>query len=118
MSYSIEWMGGAVVYGFVLLLVIVPEFATIAVLVVALAALVALVALAAAALASPYLLVRGVRRRRARRRTRWIHSPSAIGSRSAAGSPAGLGPAHVTAFAHGEPGQAAAILDDALRDAA
>jgi hypothetical protein len=93
MSYRVEWMGGGVVYGIVLLLLIVPEFAaiavvvaTIAVLVVALAALVGLVALAAAALASPYLLVRSVRRRFAQRRTRWIHSPSGISSRSAAGS--------------------------------
>ena len=94
MSYAVEWMGGGVVvvYGIVLLLLIVPEFAaiavvlaTIAVLVVALAALVGLVALAAAALASPYLLVRSVRRRPAQRRTRWIHSPSGIRSRSVAG---------------------------------
>jgi membrane protein implicated in regulation of membrane protease activity len=96
MSYAVEWMGGGVapVFGIVLLLLIVPEFAviavivaTIAVLVVALATLVGLVALAAAALASPYLLVRSVRRRLAQRRTRWIHSPSGIRSRSAAGSP-------------------------------
>ena len=85
MSYGVEWMGAGVFYGAVLLLLIVPEFAaiavvvaTIAVLVVALAALVGLVALAAAALASPYLLVRSVRRRLAQRRTRWIHSPSRI----------------------------------------
>ena len=93
MSYAVEWMGGGVVYGIVLLLLIVPEFAaiavvvaTIAVLVVALAALVGLVALAAAALASPYLLVRSLRRRLAqpttRRRRRWIYSPSASPSRS------------------------------------
>jgi len=63
-------MGGGVVYGIVLLLLIVPECAaiavvgaTIVVLVVALAALVGLVALAAAALASPYLLVRSACRR-------------------------------------------------------
>ena len=93
MSYGAEWMGGGVVYGIVLLLLIVPEFAaiavvvaTIAVLVVALAALVGLVALAAAALASPYLLVRSVRRRLAQRRTRRIHPPSGIRSRSASGS--------------------------------
>jgi membrane protein implicated in regulation of membrane protease activity len=97
MSYAAEWMGGGIVYGIVLLLLIVPEFAaiavvvaTIAVLVVAFAALVGLVALAAAALASPYLLVRSVRRCLAQRRTRWIHSPSGIRSRSAAGSPAAL----------------------------
>src|SRR3954463_5852960 len=70
MSYAVEWMGGGVVSGIVLVFVLVPEFAaiavvvaTIAVLVVALAALVGLVALAAAALGSPYLLGRSVRRR-------------------------------------------------------
>jgi membrane protein implicated in regulation of membrane protease activity len=125
MSYAAEWMGGGIVYGIVLLLLIVPEFAaiavvvaTIAVLVVALAALVGLVALAAAALASPYLLVRSVRRCLAQRRTRWIHSPSGIRSRSAAESPAGPGRAHVTAFARDEPNKAGAILEDAARDAA
>jgi hypothetical protein len=82
MSYRLEWIGGVAVFGTVLLLLIVPEFAVIGVLVVVLGALVALVALVAAALASPYLLVRGLRRRRGRpttrRRTRWIHSSSAI----------------------------------------
>jgi hypothetical protein len=82
MSYRIEWIAGFGFYGTVLLLMIVPPFAMIAVLVVALAALVALVALAAAALASPFLLVRLLRRRRVqpttRRRTRWIHSSGAI----------------------------------------
>jgi hypothetical protein len=82
MNYRLEWIGGVVVFGTVLLLLIVPEFAVIAVLVVALAALVAIVALIAAVLVSPYLLVRGVRRRLAqrttRRRTGWIHLPSAI----------------------------------------
>ena len=86
MNYSVEWILDGVVYGTVLRLLIVPEFAVIAVLVVALAALAALVALAAAVLASPYLLVRTLRRRlaqpRTRRRTRWIYSPSAIPSRS------------------------------------
>src|SRR3954452_11728790 len=92
MSYGVEWMGGAVVSGIVLLLLIVPEFAAIAVVVgaigvlVALAALVGLVALAAAALASPYLLVRSLRHRLAQRRTRRIHSPSGIPTRSTAGS--------------------------------
>jgi membrane protein implicated in regulation of membrane protease activity len=92
MSYTVEWMGGVVVFGIVLLLLIVPEFAVIAVvvatsavLVVALAALVGLVALAAAVLVSPYLLVRSVRRRRGQRRTRLIHAPSGIPSRSAVG---------------------------------
>jgi hypothetical protein len=86
MSYAFEWLPSGVVVGTVLLLLIVPELALIAVLVVWLAALVVLVALGAAALASPYLLVRSLRRRLARpttrRRTRWIHSPSAIPSRS------------------------------------
>ena len=88
MSYRTEWIGGIVGYGIVLLLLIVPELALIALLVVAMAAFVALVALAAAAFASPYLLVRGVRRRLAqrttRRRARWVHSPSGIRSRSGA----------------------------------
>jgi uncharacterized membrane protein YjgN (DUF898 family) len=118
MSYGVEWMGSGVVYGIVLLLLIVPEFAAIAVLVVALAALVGLVALAAAALASPYLLVRSVRHRHAQRSTRGIHSPSGIRSGSAAGSLAGPGRAHVTAFARDEPNKAGAILEDAARDAA
>jgi hypothetical protein len=86
MNYAIYWVPSGVIYGIVLLLLIVPEFALIAVLVVALAALAALVALAAAALATPYLLVRSLRRRLAqpttRRRTRWVHSPSAIPSHS------------------------------------
>jgi hypothetical protein len=82
MNYRLEWISGTVVFGTVLLMLIVPEFAMIAVLVVALAAVVALVALTAAALASPYLLMRRLRRRRTgattRRRTRWIRSPRAI----------------------------------------
>jgi membrane protein implicated in regulation of membrane protease activity len=99
MSYAVEWMGGGVVavYGLVLVLLIVPEFAaiavvvaTIAVLVVAVAALVGLVAFAAAALASPYLLVRSVRRRLRQRRTRLDplaeRDPEPIGRRIACGS--------------------------------
>src|SRR3954453_21070365 len=93
MSYSVEWIWAPVVSGMVLLVLIVPEFAaiavvvaTIAVLVVALAALVGLVALAAAALASPYLLVRSVRRRLSPRRTRRIPSPSGTPTRSTARS--------------------------------
>ena len=85
MSYGVEWIPGVVVAWTVLLLLLVPEFAVIAVLVLALAALVALVALAAAALVSPYLLVRGLRRRLAqsttRRRRRWIASPRPSPSR-------------------------------------
>ena len=86
MSYGVEWIPGVTVVWTVLLLLLVPGFAVIAVLVLALAALVALVALAAAALVSPYLLVRGLRRRLARptsrRRSRWIASPSPSPSRS------------------------------------
>jgi hypothetical protein len=128
MSYAVEWMGGGVVvvYGIVLLLLIVPEFAaiavvvaTIAVLVVALAALVGLVALAAAALASPYLLVRSVRRRL--RQTKKTMYPLA-GRDPGADRPSNrvpvLGRAHVTAFAHDQPDEAGAILEAAARDAA
>jgi membrane protein implicated in regulation of membrane protease activity len=70
MSYRLEWISGIGVFGTVILLLIVPEFAMIAVLVVALVVLVALVALTAAVLASPYLLVRSLRRRRAQSTTR------------------------------------------------
>jgi membrane protein implicated in regulation of membrane protease activity len=63
MSYAAEWLSTPVVLGLVLLLLIVPPFALIAVAVLALAALAAFVALAGAVLASPYLLVRSLRRR-------------------------------------------------------
>ena len=127
MSYAVEWMGGGgvVVFGIVLLLPIVPEFAaiavvvaTIAVLVVALAGLVGLVALAAAALASPNLLVRSVRRRL--RPTKNTMDPLAERDPGADRPPERLrvlGRAHVTAFAQDEPDEAAAILEDATRDA-
>jgi membrane protein implicated in regulation of membrane protease activity len=125
MSYAVEWIWGVVVFVITLLLVFVPWFAAIAVvvaaiavLVVALAALVGLLALAAAALASPYLLVRSVRRRLGPRTTRRIHSPTAIRSRSVAKSLAGLGRAHLTALASDQPDEAAAILRDAARRAA
>ena len=122
MSYAVEWIWGPVVSVMVLLVLIVPEFAviavavaTIAVVLVALAALVGLVALAAAALASPYLLVRSVRRRLSR--TKNMTDPLAerdlepIGRRIACG----LGRAHVTAFAQDEPDEAGAILEAARR---
>ena len=126
MSHRIELTGGGVVYGIVLLLLIVPEFsaiavvvATIAALAVALAALVGLVALAAAALASPYLLVRSVRRRL--RQTKNTMGPLA-GRDPGADRPSNrvrvLGRAHVTAFAHDQPDEAGAILEAATRDAA
>ena len=128
MSYAVEWMGGGVVvvYGIALLLLIVPQFAvmavavaTIAVLLVALAALVGLVALAAAALASPYLLVRSIRRRLSR--TKVMTDPLAERHRGTDRPPdrlRALGRAHVTAFARDEPDEAGAILLDATRDAA
>src|SRR4051812_32983849 len=110
MSYGVEWMGGSVFYGAVLLLLIVPEFAaiavvvaTIVVLVVALAALFGLVALAAAVLASPYLLVRSVRRRLGLPKN--TIDPLAERDPGADRQPDRLrvlGPAHVTAFAHNE----------------
>src|SRR5215217_6946108 len=126
MSYGVEWMGGGVVYGVALLLLIVPEFAaiavvvaTIALLVVALAALVGLAALAATALASPYLLARSVRRRRCP--TKNTMDPLVERDRGADRPPARLrvlGRAHMTAFAHHEPDEAGAILEDVTRDAA
>ena len=64
MSYGIEWIPGGLVLQTVLVLLIVPQFALIAVVIVTLAALWALVALAAVALASPYLLARALSRRR------------------------------------------------------
>jgi positive regulator of sigma E activity len=66
-AYGFDWIPGGVLLGTVLLLLIVPPFALIALVLVALAALVALVALAGAVLATPYLLVRTVRRRLAER---------------------------------------------------
>src|SRR3954454_2313759 len=126
MSYAVEWTWAPVFAGMVLLFLIVPEFAviavvvaTIAVLVVALAALVGLVALAAAALASPYLLVRSVRRRLCP--TKNTMDPLAERDPGADRPPDRLrvlSRAHVTAFAHDEPDEAGAILEDATRDAA
>ena len=121
MSYSVEWMGGGLVpvYGIVLLLLILPEFAAIAVVVATIAVLVALVALAAAALASPYLVVRSVRRRVFP--TKHAMYPLA-GRDPGADRPPDrlrvLGGAHVTAFAHDEPDEAVAIREDAIRHAA
>src|SRR5690349_6363814 len=66
-NYAAQWIPSGAVFGAVLLLLIVPEFAVIALLIVLLAAHVAFVALAAAALASPYLLTRALRRRPAQR---------------------------------------------------
>jgi hypothetical protein len=121
MSYSVEWMGGGVVpvFGVVLLLLIVPELAAIAVVVATIAVLIGLMALAAAALASPYVLVRGVCRRLCP--TKNTVDPLAERDLGADRPPDRLrvlGPAHVTAFAYDEPDAADAILEDVTRDAA
>jgi membrane associated rhomboid family serine protease len=63
MSYGFEWMPAVVLLGAVVVLM-VPAFALIGLAVVALAAVAALVALGGAIVASPYLLVRTLRRRR------------------------------------------------------
>ena len=63
MSYAAEWIPGPALLGAVLLPLVAPPFAMLALLVVTLAALAALVALAGAVLAAPYLLVRSLRRR-------------------------------------------------------
>jgi hypothetical protein len=67
MKYGFEWTPGVVLLGTVVVLLIVPPFALIGLAVVALAAVAALVALAGAVLATPYLLVRSLRRRLAER---------------------------------------------------
>lgn len=67
MKYGFEWTPGIVLVGAVLVLPLVPSFALIGVVVVALAAVVALVALAGAIIATPYLVVRSLRRRLAER---------------------------------------------------
>jgi hypothetical protein len=59
-KYGFEWAPGLVFLGTVLVLLIVPPFALIGLVVVALAAVAALVA-------TPYLLVRTLRRRLAER---------------------------------------------------
>jgi hypothetical protein len=66
-KYGFEWAPGFVLLGTVLVLLIVPPFALIALAVVALAAIAALVALAGAVLATPYLLAHLLRRRLAER---------------------------------------------------
>ena len=64
MSYRFEWIFGPALLGTLLVLLLVPPFALIALAVVALGAV---VALAWALLGVPYLLVRSLRRRRAER---------------------------------------------------
>jgi hypothetical protein len=68
MSYSTEWAVGPILLGALLLLPLAPPIALIAVVVVALGAAAALVALAGAIIATPYLLVRSLRRHLAERR--------------------------------------------------
>jgi hypothetical protein len=121
MSYAVEWMGSGVVvvYGIVLLLLIVPECAAIAVVVATIAVLVGLVALAAAALASPYLLVRSVRRHLGpTKNTTYPLAERDPGAHRPPDRPRVLGRVHLTAFAHDEPDEACAILEEATRDAA
>ena len=66
-AYGFDWIPGGVFLGTVLLILIVPSFALIALMVVAVAAVAALAVLAGAILATPYLLVRSLRRRLAER---------------------------------------------------
>jgi positive regulator of sigma E activity len=73
MSYAFEWTPVAVFLGAVIVL-IVPPFALIGLAVVALAAVAALVVLAGAILATPYLVVRTLRRRFAERHRSTGHS--------------------------------------------
>jgi hypothetical protein len=83
-KYGFEWTPGLVVVGIVIVLPLAPPFALIAVAVFALAALAALVALAGAVLASPFLLVRWLRRHLAERRRRAVASePVAMGTAQA-----------------------------------
>jgi ABC-type antimicrobial peptide transport system permease subunit len=65
-TYTVEWVAAPVVLGGMMLVLIGP-FALIAVIIVAFAMLAALVALVGAVLALPYLLVRSVYRRLAKR---------------------------------------------------
>jgi hypothetical protein len=63
MSYRTEWIGTPIVLGAVLLPLIIPPFALIALCVVALAAVAAVVALAGAIVVAPFFLGRYVHRR-------------------------------------------------------
>jgi hypothetical protein len=67
MKYGFEWIPGTVLLAAVVVLPLVPSFALIGLAIVALAAVAALLALVGAVLASPYLLVRVVRRHLAER---------------------------------------------------
>jgi phage-related minor tail protein len=61
-GYGSDWAPGLAALGAVLVLPFVPGLALIALVVVALAAVAGVIALAGAILATPYLLVRAVRR--------------------------------------------------------
>jgi len=63
MSYRPEWIGGPIVVGAVLLPLIVPPFALIALFVLLVAAVAAVVALAGAIVAAPFLVWRLIHRR-------------------------------------------------------
>jgi membrane protein implicated in regulation of membrane protease activity len=65
-SYAVEWLPGAAAVGAVALLC-VPSLVLIGLVVVLLAVVAALVAFAGAIVATPYLLVRSLRRRQRRR---------------------------------------------------
>ena len=74
MSYRFEWIFGPALIGALLVLLLVPPFALIA---LALVALFAVAGLAGALLGVPYLLVRSVRRRHGERhRSTKVVNPS------------------------------------------
>ena len=77
--YRFEWIPGPLALGLVLIPLVVPPFAMIGLLVVTVAAVAAVAALAAAVLASPYLLVRAVRRHLAGRHPSPVHSAEIVG---------------------------------------
>jgi hypothetical protein len=63
MRYGFEWTPGIVLLGLVVVLPLAPGFALIGLVVLAVVALAAIVALVGAILATPYLVVRTIRRR-------------------------------------------------------
>jgi membrane protein implicated in regulation of membrane protease activity len=77
--YRSEWIASPLALGLVLLPLLAPPFAMIGLLVVAVAAVAAVAALAVAVLASPYLLVRAVRRHLAERHPSPAHSAEIVG---------------------------------------
>jgi membrane protein implicated in regulation of membrane protease activity len=68
MSYAEEWAPGPVLLGGLLLILVAPPFAMIAIVVLAVVVAAALVTLAGAVIAAPYLLARYLRPRLAERR--------------------------------------------------